>query len=347
MLVDLGVSSQATRRLSRLAALTLAGVGLLGAANVFTKIPHPNFRHQDEWYDLFDGATLNGWKADQNAQAWSVKDGAIRGDGGDGRLIFQDETCVNCEVKADVKISHGGIAGIYVRGKADGAVFHGYEALINNTSGSGDAGERSGALEGFVKMYGQLVEDDAWFTEDILVQGNHVLVTVNGKVTADYTDEKNTYFSGSIALAQSGPGTVEFKNVELLDLPAPVSPLRGVWRAKGDASGPEIRIEEERDALRYTSNTDNFWARTDGEDYILRGSPAYDHISLIEITRHHNLHQGMHMAKVRKQPDPHAYAVQTKLGWNKVASSTWTVSADGKTLTEEGPSGKTVLERVQ
>ena len=36
---------------------------------------------KDDWQPMFDGTTLDGWKANEHPESWTVKDGAIRGDG--------------------------------------------------------------------------------------------------------------------------------------------------------------------------------------------------------------------------------------------------------------------------
>ncbi len=69
------------------------------------------------WTKIFDGKTLDGWKANQNAESWSVKDGAIVGDGDVSHLFYMGAECENCEFKAEVKINHGGNSGMYVRAK--------------------------------------------------------------------------------------------------------------------------------------------------------------------------------------------------------------------------------------
>ena len=51
-------------------------------------------------------------------------------------------------------------------------------------------------------------------------EGNHIIVKVNGKTTADYTDEKRRFTSGHIALQQHDPETVvEFRKIEIKELP--------------------------------------------------------------------------------------------------------------------------------
>ena len=36
---------------------------------------------KDSWISMFDGKTLNGWKANENPESWTVRDGCITGDG--------------------------------------------------------------------------------------------------------------------------------------------------------------------------------------------------------------------------------------------------------------------------
>ena len=40
------------------------------------------------WIAMFDGKTLEGWKAGDNPESWSVKDGKIVGDGERSHLFY-------------------------------------------------------------------------------------------------------------------------------------------------------------------------------------------------------------------------------------------------------------------
>src|ERR1700683_2166890 len=65
------------------------------------------------WIAMFDGKTLDGWKAGDNPESWSVKDGKIVGDGERSHLFYMLHEYQNCEFKAEVKINHGGNSGMY------------------------------------------------------------------------------------------------------------------------------------------------------------------------------------------------------------------------------------------
>jgi hypothetical protein len=160
------------------------------------------------WIAMFDGKTLDGWKAGDNPESWSVKDGKIVGDGERSHLFYMLHECENCEFKAEVKINHGGNSGMYF----------GYEAQVNNTHSDW---RRTGSLYRFADIKEQLIPDDTWWTQHVIANGNHIIIKVNDKVVVDYVDEKNTYRKGLLALQQHNKGSVvEFRDLMMRPLPA-------------------------------------------------------------------------------------------------------------------------------
>ena len=326
---------------------------------------------KDPWIRIFDGSTLEGWKANEHPESWTVKDGAIRGDGPASHLFYMGARCVNCEFKAEVRANHGANSGMYFRTAFGPGFPHGYEAQVDNTHKDP---VRTGSLYNFVPVYEQLIPDDTWWTQHVIVNGNHIQIFVNDKMTVDYIDEKNTYTDGYLALQQHNQGgVVEFRNVMMKELPPPKSPLVGTWRlnrekSKFSVGEPptqlEIRILEERNGLRYQSQSvtadgqkhgANYFFRTDGYDYRVTGSPTYDHAS-VELTDAHYVHMALREAHLRKKKDEHIYLVQTKMGEQLIGKAYYTVSPDGKTLTRDGDTKhadgqkleyKEVLEKVE
>jgi hypothetical protein len=307
-------------------------------------------KHKDDWQPMFDGSTLDGWKASDHPESWSVKDGAIRGDGPGSYLFYTAERCENCEFKAEVRINHGGNSGMFFRSPFSKSPDM-YEAQIDSSHRDP---VRTGSLYHFVNILEVLVPDDTWFTQRIVVDGNHIEIWVNDKQTVDFIDEKNTRTDGLFALQQHNAGSiVEFKNLMFKELPGPKTPLVGTWHLKPEEStfsageAPkkvEIRILEERDGIRYQSASVaadnkkggvNFFGRTDGYDYVLAGSPEYDHISIEEIDQH-KVHEALKFAKVRKKTDEHYYLVIQRLGFKEIGRATYTISADGTTMRREG-----------
>ncbi len=172
---------------------------------------------ENGWISMFDGKTLNGWKANENPQSWSVKDGAIVGDGPESHLFWMTRQCKDCEFKAEVKISDGGNSGMYFRTAFGPGFPKGYEAQVNSTHKDP---VRTGSLYGFVKIYDQLVPPDTWYSQHIIARGNHIIIEVNGKKVVDFVDEKNTFQQGYLALQQHNKGSiVMFRDLYMKPLP--------------------------------------------------------------------------------------------------------------------------------
>ncbi len=190
-------------RRSVLAALTLAAACL--AAD-----PKPG---KGGWISMFDGKTLDGWKAADNAESWSVKNGTITGDGERSHLFWMGRECENCEFQAEVKLNHAGNSGMYFRAEFGPGWPKGYEAQVDNTHPDP---KRTGSLYNFANVTEQLVPDDTWWTQRIVAQGNHIQIFVNGKRVVDYVDEKNSFMKGYLALQQHNKGSVvEYRNLKM------------------------------------------------------------------------------------------------------------------------------------
>lgn len=189
--------------------MRLAAAGLLAAACLYAA--------DEGWISMFDGKSLDGWKAGDNSASWSVKDGKIVGDGERSHLFYMLHECVNCEFKAQVKINHGGNSGMYFRATFGPEWPAGYEAQVNNTHPDW---RRTGSLYHFSDVKEQLIADDTWWTQDIIANGNHIIIKVNDKPVVDYVDEKNTFQKGHLALQQHNKGSVvEYRNLMMRILP--------------------------------------------------------------------------------------------------------------------------------
>ncbi|HFB98977.1 MAG TPA: DUF1080 domain-containing protein [Bryobacterales bacterium] len=193
---------------------TTAGILLLASALMFGA-PAAS-AEEGGWISMFDGKTLEGWKANERSENWTVEDGCIVGRGERSHLFWMKRKCRDCEFKAEVKISDGGNSGMYFRAQFGPGWPKGYEAQVNSTHKDW---KRTGSLYNFVNIKEQLVPPDTWFTQHIIVKGNHIVIKVNGKTVVDYVDEKNTYTEGYLALQQHDPGsTVWYRNLKMRPL---------------------------------------------------------------------------------------------------------------------------------
>ena len=179
----------------------------------------------DGWVSLFDGKTLDGWKANESPKSWTVKDGALVGNGQRSHLYYMKQQVKDFELKTEVMINKGGNSGIYfhIQYHDGGWFFDGHEVQVNNTHGDP---VRTGSLWAVVKLYESNAKDDQWFPMHVTVKGQNIVVKVNGKVVVDYTEPKGAegprrLGKGYIALQAHDPGSqVKFRNIRLKKLPA-------------------------------------------------------------------------------------------------------------------------------
>lgn len=188
------------------------------------------------WISMFDGTTLAGWKSNDEVKgAFGVEDGALKISGGrahlfyvgpDGKASYKD-----FEFRAKVKTTPGSNSGIYFHTEfqAAGWPAKGYECQVNT---SHKDARKTGGLYGIRDVMNDAPsKDDQWFNYTIRVQGKRVVLSIDGKVTAEYTEPddweppKNMpgrrLSAGTIALQGHDPkSTVFYKDLRIRPLPA-------------------------------------------------------------------------------------------------------------------------------
>jgi hypothetical protein len=169
-----------------------------------------------DWVQLFNGKDLSGWKAHpESPGAWEVKDGAIVGSGTKASHLFTERgDYENFHYRLEAKVSDKGNSGQYFRAQFAKGYPPGYEAQINSThSDSIRTGslypsflppkmpkeERAKILEKII-VKEQLVKPDEWFTQEVIADGNHIQILVNGKKTVDFVDETSKFTKGHLAI---------------------------------------------------------------------------------------------------------------------------------------------------
>ena len=176
---------------------------------------------------MFDGKTLDGWKASENKASWKVEEGALVCEGPRSHLFYMgaDKPFENFEFECQVKTTPGSNAGIYfhTRYQESGWPKFGYECQVNVSHGDP---KKSGSLYGVVNVANPPAKDDQWYTQKIRVEGRHVVLTINDKVVVDFTEPENqAAFSkdferrlghGTIALQAHDPKSkVYFKDLKI------------------------------------------------------------------------------------------------------------------------------------
>lgn len=191
------------------------------------------------WKLLFDGKSLDGWRASESPETFRVEDGAIVGHGPRSHLYYAGPTenaeFTNFELVAEVKTFPGANSGIYLHStwQNEGWPAKGYEVQINNSdrpeAPSSAASSRSGSLWGIIDVVQSAVPDEQWFKVRILVKGKRIVTEVNDRVVVDYTEPVlvvrperlagKALSSGTFALQAADPNTrVHFRSIKVRPL---------------------------------------------------------------------------------------------------------------------------------
>ncbi|MGP8246449.1 MAG: family 16 glycoside hydrolase [Bryobacteraceae bacterium] len=154
--------------------------------------------HGDEgWIELFNGRTLDGWRASENKASWKAVDGALAADGPRSHLFYtgpvHNANLKNFELEAECLAHHGCNSGVYFHTayQETGFPIKGFEVQVNNTAtGEGSYRERkkTGSLYGIRNIYKQFIADDQWFKINVLVRGKSVQVRLDGMLVVDYVE---------------------------------------------------------------------------------------------------------------------------------------------------------------
>ncbi len=172
----------------------------------------------DGWKSLFDGKTLEGWKASERPEQWKVVDGAIVAHGERSHLFYMDDEFEDFHLKADIMTLPGSNSGLYVCTKfQDGGWPEvGYETQVNNTQGDP---VKTGSLYNVVKIFQANAQDNKWWTQEVIVRGKSIRVLVDGKVLYEYVEPDGVTGTrklgkGTFALQAHDPGsTAMYKNI--------------------------------------------------------------------------------------------------------------------------------------
>jgi hypothetical protein len=184
---------------------------------------------------LFDGTSLDGWKkATENSDSIQLKDGAIVANGPRCHLFYvgDQQPFKNFDFKCEVMTKPGSNGGIYFHTKYQDTNWPaaGHECQVNNTFEKDP--QKTGGVYKVAKVLDAPAKDNEWFKYEIIVQGSHVVIKINDKITADYTEDPETLAKdksiepgrrvgeGTFALQAHDPGsTVYYRNIKVKKLP--------------------------------------------------------------------------------------------------------------------------------
>jgi hypothetical protein len=137
---------------------------------------------------LADGQTFAGWQmAKENTNAWTIQDGCFVAKGERCHLYYVGAQApfTNFVFRVELMTKPGSNGGVYFHTKyqEQGWPAAGFETQVNNTQGDWI---KTGSLYGLINVSQPLSKDDQWWTQEITVQGNKVIVKVDGKIVLEY-----------------------------------------------------------------------------------------------------------------------------------------------------------------
>lgn len=197
-----------------------------------TETKQGSFRQSQQdkgWISLFNGKNLQGWHTIPGGK-WEVQNGMIVGTSpkSDERhgLLVTDESFGDFTLEVTYKAIKGN-SGLYFRAEEVGGVVgvHGFQAEIDPEKDAGglyETGGRAWVVQPRPEDVKTWYKPNEWNTMTVTAIGRNVVVHVNGKKTAELTDDPGL-LEGHIALQLHGGQDMHvlFKEVKLRREPQP------------------------------------------------------------------------------------------------------------------------------
>ena len=175
------------------------------------------------WISLFDGKSLNGWRASENPSTFKVENGVLVVHGPRAHLFYegpvQNHNFKDFDLKVTLMTTPGSNSGIFfhTQYQDEGWPAKGYEVQVNNTQSDW---RRSGSLYAVDDVREVYVKDNEWYTQQVTVRGKRVTIKINDRTVVDYTEPENVdpkkghLSSGTFALQGHDPDSrVYYKEV--------------------------------------------------------------------------------------------------------------------------------------
>ena len=191
------------------------------------------------WTSMFNGKDLVGWKSNEETPGvfTVTPEGTLKISGGRAHIFYVgpqgNVEFKNFEFKAKVMTTPGANSGIYFHTQFEpkGWPSKGFECQVNT---SHTDPKRTGGLYAVKDVMNDAPSKDGeWFDYAIKVEGQHITLSINGKVTADWTEPADwdpakslkdmpgrKLGTGTIALQGHDPkSTVFYKEMSIRALP--------------------------------------------------------------------------------------------------------------------------------
>ncbi len=167
-----------------------------------------------EWVVLFAGHDLTSFEPLGEAQ-WNIIDDYVEGDGYTESFLVTKGRYTDFRLHVEFWPGPEANSGIFIRCDDPGEVSATscYEINVFDTNENPDS--RTGSIVNHQPPLVTTEANERWNTYDIVAEGSHITVTLNGAVTAEIDDESHP--DGPFALQNNG-GLIRFRNVRLQPL---------------------------------------------------------------------------------------------------------------------------------
>jgi hypothetical protein len=199
---------------------------------------HPETASGDEsaFTPLFNGRDLSGWTyANKIGEGYRVRDGVMYCSKTDGGNVFTEKEFANFVLRLEFKLTPGANNGVGIRAPMGGTIaYSGMEIQILDDTAEQYAHLRPTQYCGsiydcFPAERGHLQPVGEWNTEEIIANGRHITIKLNGATVVDanlddlkdparvakHTGLKRT--SGHVGFLGHG-SHVEFRNIRIKEL---------------------------------------------------------------------------------------------------------------------------------
>jgi hypothetical protein len=173
----------------------------------------------DGFVPLFNGKDLTGWKTpSERDDNWRVENGVLIGTNPTAANFSlcptERDDFADFHLRVEARCSDGNFSVVRLPN---------YMVFINsNNQNSAKTGSLEAALtkwERVVTVREPPVPANQWFIMESIVRGTKIVVKVNGRTTANYAAPERRCERGNIALAVNKTGCVEFRKIEIKELP--------------------------------------------------------------------------------------------------------------------------------
>jgi hypothetical protein len=160
---------------------------------------------------MFNGENLLGWHVSENGDSVYVEDGCLVTHGPRAHAFFVGKTgqasFTNFHFKAKVMTEPKANSGIYFHTKFqdEGWPTVGYEAQVNNTHSDP---KKTAGLYAIKDNFESPVKDNEWFDYEVIVEGKHIVIRINGTTITDYVEPDNVERDENMAKRVLDKGTI-------------------------------------------------------------------------------------------------------------------------------------------